>query len=142
MSFKSTLKLDSKIFNRGELERTVSKVVVQTAKEFKQSTKDTMADSPHTGKTYTRGGDKGFTRRHQASRKGERPAPDSGNLSKAIVDRRTGKFSVSVEIDESIAPYGDILQNKKLRKIMTEDDARIAEKVLVQRSNAALKNML
>lgn len=142
MSFKATVKLGSKIFDRAELERTVARVVVQTAKEFKQSTKDTMADSPHTGKTYSRRSGTGFTRKHQASRRGERPAPDSGNLSNAIIDRRTGRFSVTVEIDESKAPYGDILQNKKLRKIMTEDDARIAEKVLLRRSNEAIRNLL
>jgi len=142
MAFSSVLKLDSGIFNRSELKRAISRVIVQTAKEFKQSTKDTMTDSPHTGKKYTRRGGDGFTRTHQASRRGERPAPDSGNLQNAIIDRRTGEFSVSVEIDEEVAAYGDILQNKRQRKIMTEDDARIAEKVLLNRSNAAIRNLL
>ncbi len=143
MAFRSVLKLDSKIFNRAEVRRALSSVVIRTAKEFKQSTREKMQSAPHTGSVARQRSGDGFTRGRQRSVRGERPAVQSGNLANnGIVDRRTGELSAVVEIDESRAPYGAILVKELGRVIMSKEDAAAAEIEMQRRGNEVLRALL
>lgn len=142
MSFRSDLKLESRIFNRAELTRAISNAVVITAKEFKQSTGDKMENSPHTGEVVTKARGGNFRVRHQQSRRGQRPAPFSRNLLNALTSRKTGDTSAVVEIDDGRAPYAEILQRDLGRIIMSKEDAAEAERQLQRGGNEAIKNLL
>jgi hypothetical protein len=139
MAFRSTLKLDSKIFDKAARRREFSQIVRTSAKEFRQAIRDKMINSPHTGRLYERRGGAGFRRRHQASRRGERPAPDTFRLVNSVVDAKTGEFSASVEVK---ADYGEILQREHEREIMTENDVREAEQEFNRRAVDALRKLL
>ncbi|HEX8289820.1 MAG TPA: hypothetical protein VF556_17695 [Pyrinomonadaceae bacterium] len=146
MSFKSTLKLDSKLFDETERKRILAAPVRQSAKEFKTDLKNKMIFGPHTGRETTRGKESGdgFTRKHRASRRGERPAPDTNSLVNSIEDKPLSEFSAIVEVTK---PYTDssgeeVLQGKLGRKIMTSEDVDEAEKKFNDRARRALISLL
>lgn len=140
MSFKSALRLDAKIFNASERRRAFRKVVSQSAKAHRRALQEKMIYGPHTGRVTTRGKSRGdgFTRRHQASREGERPAPDTNTLINSISSEMTGELSAKVEIE---AEYGEILQ-KGGRLVMTETDVAEADKDFDTRARRALIDLL
>jgi hypothetical protein len=128
MSFKTTVRLDSKIFNSQERRRALSAVVSKNAKEFKNATKRRMIESSPGGKLYERTGGSSFTRSHRASRRGQRPAIDTGNLAnKALKSQKISEFQSAVYIDNKIASYGEILQFQMEREIITKKDIKEAQ---------------
>ena len=116
----------------------MSAVVLKNAKEFKQSTKRRMIESSAGGKTYERGRGEGFSRSNRASRRGQRPSPDTSTLVNAVSDRRTGVLSSEVLIAHKRNPengeyadeYAEKLQLKMNRSIMNSEDRSIAQKKL------------
>lgn len=146
MSFKSTLKLDSKLFSGEERKVLLGGIVRRLAKEFRRDLQQKMINGPHTGKITTRGKARGagFSRRHQASRRGERPAPDTNSLVNSIEDRPISELSAEVEVTK---PYLDsngeeVLQGKLGREIMTNQDVREVEILFNRRAYTALLELL
>lgn len=140
MSFKSKLTLDSNFFRPEARKQAFGAAVIQSAKEFDNDLTNKMETGPHTGKITTRGKARGenFRRRHQASKRGERPAPDTNELKNSINSKRTGELSAEVEV---AAPHGEILQ-KGGRLVMTDDDRAEAQQKLNGRLNNALLNLI
>ncbi len=130
-----TVDLNSAAFNDTQVDAVISRMLSRLAKRFKQERKDDMANSPHTGKLYARsrrgaGGrgrrQGGFRTYHQASRYGERPAPDTFNLTNALKDEQTSTLSHRVFVDDDQAPYAKYLQSPRLeRPIADLLDAKI-----------------
>lgn len=146
MSFISSLKLDAPLFNKSKRREAFRSVVRRAVKGFRRSLQEKMITGPHTGIIYDRGkarGD-GFRRRHQASRRGERPSPDTHDLVDSIEDHMTGELTGTVEVTK---PYLDkdgeeVLQGKLGRDIMTDDDRTEANDDLQQSARRALINLL
>src|SRR5689334_15715170 len=108
---KTVFKSNAKIFNKSERNRIVGNVAMKTARDFKEQTRRKMVESKPTGKVYERGTGKGFTRSHRASRRGQRPAVDSGKLAnRALKSARTGDLSAKTFVDSNVADYGEKLQ--------------------------------
>lgn len=134
------VKLDSLVFNKAERTRAFTSLIVRSAKEFKQLTKDRMNFEQHTGVVYRRGRGRGFTRSHRASAVGERPAPDTTTLVNAVADRQVSNLESEVFIEDKIntsngtvaSKYASILQNKLRRPIMSDQDAAEAQAKLEQ----------
>lgn len=123
------INLNSTIFKATERRQGFSNFVARQAKDFKNLTKRRILDGEKTGRRYRRRGGAGFTRSHQASAKGERPAVDSGRLLNSIDDKRISETSAEVFVG---APYAVHLQEKLDRPIMTEQDAAEAERKMVR----------
>lgn len=70
-----------------------------------------MEAEVHTGRIYRLNAGPGFTRFHQASARGERPAQNTGALINAIDDRKVSINVHEVFIDDDRAPHGKWLQN-------------------------------
>lgn len=140
MSFKSSLKLTAPIFSKTKRRQAFSNVVRRAIKGFRRSLQEKMIAGPHTGKITTRGKSRGggFSRQHQASRVGERPAPDSNELINSITDEMTGELSGLVRVE---AEHGEILQ-KSGRLVMTDDDRREAEALFIEQARKALIDLL
>lgn len=149
MSFKTSVKLDARIFNDAARRQALSSVLSKNAKEFKDATRRKMVESSPSGTLYEKRRGRGFTRSHRASRRGERPAPDTGTLANAVEDVRTGEFSRAVQIANRINPesggdardYAEKLQNRLDRPIMSDEDRRIAEIKLNYEVNRALQSL-
>lgn len=106
--------LTSGIWDPAKVTEIASRSLTRLAKIFKQQQKDAQVAGPHTGIVYESnnvGVGVGFTRVHQASAWGERPAPDTFNLVNSLEDEKTGPLVHSVYVDDSSAPYGKWLQN-------------------------------
>ena len=106
--------LDSPIWNQSEVEQIVSNGLTRLAKRFKQKTVDNMIMSTPSGVLYApgfSGQGAGFRRYHQASARGERPAPDTMNLVLSVSDEKVSSFEHDVFVDDNRAPYGRWLQN-------------------------------
>jgi hypothetical protein len=146
----TTIKLDSKIFDKGVRRAAISSGIGKSAKVFKEATRRRQIEGKPSGKVYPKKkGGKGFGRAHRASRKGQRPAPDTGTLANATVDIKTGEFSVSVEIANKVNPenganakdYAERLQGKMQRKIMTSEDAKVAQAEMNYRMNKVISDL-
>ena len=98
-----------------------------------------MVESKPSGTVYSRRRGAGFTRGHRASRRGERPSPDTMNLVNSVVSQKTGELSAKTEVT---ADYGEILQKKLNRPVMSETDVKEAEKSFEQKTNKALISLL
>lgn len=139
MSFRTSVRLDSKIFKSAERRRALSVVVSKNARDFRESTKRKMRDSTPTGKVYERGGrGAGFRRSHRASARGERPAPDSGNLLRNVKSRDVSELHSVVEVDTN---YADILQAAG-HEIVTAEDLTEARQKLSRDADIALKSIV
>lgn len=139
MSSKTSVKLDSRIFNRSELRRTLSKIVQKSAKEFVPDVQEKMENSPHTGTVVTKARGENFRVRHQQSKRGERPAPFSKDLLNSLQARGVGEFTAQVD---STSEYADKLIFEDGRIIVSNEDLKEAEKKQQKEANAALKNLL
>lgn len=113
--------LRSQIFSDTARRQAFSNFVTRERKDFKDLTKRRMIESRPLGRNYRRKRGASFTRFHQASARGQRPAIDTGTLLNSIQDRRTGDFSGEVFAGADYAKY---LQSERLdRPIMNEQDA-------------------
>jgi hypothetical protein len=145
------VKLDSKIFNKGVRNQIVSSAVGKSAKVFKEATRRRMVESTPAGKIEERGKKgAGFSRRFRRSKSGQRPAVDTGTLANDIQDVRVSDQTVIVEIGNKTNPrngakakdYAERLQGKMNRKIMTAEDAKVAQAELNYRMNKVLGELV
>lgn len=148
MSFKSTLKLESKIFDKNAREQATERVCVRAARSHKDNVRKKMVFGKPTGRTHDReiGGEVGSgsfgVRRHRASRAGERPAVFTGNLAnRAVKHRQLSGESAETFIDTEIAPYAEKLIRIK-RVIITAEDRRQAQEELNGESEKVIKELL
>lgn len=139
MTFRCVVKLDSKIFNRGELRRAAAKVVKKSAKNFVSDVADKMENSPHTGDVVTKARGENFKVRHRQSRRGERPAPFSRNLLNSLEAKQTGELVWQVD---SNSEYADKLIFEDGRVIVSDQDLKDAENRQTAAANAELKSLL
>lgn len=113
MSFKSSLKLDSDIWESAKRKAAGGRAMVSTARNIRNISRQKMVFGKPSGNIYERETGSGFTRLHRASRRGEFPAVFTGNLAnRAIKFRRTSGTSAETYIDTEQAPYA-----KKLIKM-------------------------
>lgn len=147
--FKSNLKLDAKIFNKAERKRAFSNLPMRSAREMRKSLKKKQLDGKPSGRIETVGRGRGFQRRFQRSRRGERPANETMTLNNAYSAKRTGDNSAIVEIEDKINPnngesardYAERLQ-KMGRLVMTEEDVAEAEEDFITRGKETLRDLL
>jgi hypothetical protein len=139
MSFRSSLKLDSPIFSAEKRKAAGGRAVMKTAREFKESTRRKMVESNPTGRIYQKGRGVGFTRSHQASRRGERPAVDSGRLANSGKVKRISSVEAEVTIGENL-PYTEKLA--QTRKIVTKQDLKEAQTRLNQAAFGELRQLI
>ncbi len=137
MSIKTSVRLDSKIFNSPELKRALSKVPLQMARDFAKDLGVKMENSPHTGKVVTKSRGGNFKVRHQQSRRGERAAPFTRTLIRSIKARRNGDFSAVVDSD---APYADKLIFEDGRVIVSNEDLAQARKAQSDEVNSIISS--
>ena len=131
MSFKSNLKLDSPIFNRETRNNAFGSAAYKSAQEFRADLKEKMIASIPAGRTVSIGEGKGFDTRFKRSRRGQRPAIQTGRLLNSYRAKKTGdtsaETSVIAETDEGF-DYGQELQSALGRAVMTTEDVEAAEK--------------
>lgn len=139
MSSNTQVKLDSKIFNRAELRRTLSGVIQKSAKEFVSDVQMKMENSPHTGDVVTKARGETFRVRHRQSRRGERPAPFSKDLLNSLEAKRTGEFGAEVDSDSE---YADKLIFEDGRVIVSDQDLIDARNRQTAAANEALRKLL
>lgn len=139
MPFKSSLKLNAKIFNPQERKRAFSRVPSKAARAFRDSTKKAMLESNPTGNLVKKRSGKGFQRFHRQSRRGERPSPDTLNLVNSITAQKTGGMSAKTQIT---AEYGARLQEDLNRPIMSDADVEKAEKDFVEIGKKTVQGLL
>lgn len=140
MSYKSTLKINSKLFDKRERAAAGGRAAYKSAKVFKKATVQRMVKSVPRGRIDTyenlpnnRG--RGFQRRFRRSARGQRPAIETTTLINAVSDKKLNETSAEVFIADRKNPrngasarvYAEILQTKLDRPIMNKDDKRIAE---------------
>lgn len=142
---RTTVQLDSLIFDKATREQAIESFVGKQAKEFKVITKERMVEEQHTGIQYERKGGAGFRRAHRASARGERPAIDTGRLLNSIEDKQLSPTTAEVEataISDSGWPYPWTLQNSLQRPIMDDDDAWGAEIKMKNDANELLRKLI
>lgn len=124
--------LTSPVWNDEAVDGIISRCLTRLVKRFKNERVQDMASSPHTGVVYkkygdagTAGGPGGFRRFHQASARGQRPAPDTFNLSNSLRDEKLNPQQHRFYVDDITAPYGKYLQDPTVldRPIATQEDA-------------------
>jgi len=113
----------------------MNNLVSRNAREFKRLTQERMIKGLASGRTYAKSKGSGSRRLHKASRRGQRPAVDTGTLVNAIRNAPTGQYRAKVDVADRVNPnsqtlasgYAEILQEKLDRPIMSDFDARQAE---------------
>ncbi len=117
MSFKSTLKLDSRFFDPRARQRAASRAVAKTIRAFAGTIQNKMENSPHTGKTVTKVRGVGFSIRHQQSKRGERPSPFTRKLLRSVKPRKIsetrGIVEVGAEYAENLLELGRVIVSAK-----------------------------
>src|SRR5688572_22737395 len=93
---RSTITLTSPIFDKAKRQAVIQRIVVKNAKQFKRKTVERMEQGPQTGKLYAQRRGFNFRRSHRASARGQRPAVQTGKLSRGIVDTKLGPATVEV----------------------------------------------
>lgn len=134
---ETTVTFSSPIFNTNQLRETLSRIPMESARKFKDSTKRRQIESRPQGELVEKRSGAGFRRFHRASRRGQRPSPDTLTLVNATTSERTGEFSAETFIAPKVNPenkelasvYAERLQNNLDRPIMSEQDAKLAQKV-------------
>ena len=142
MSFKSTLNLKSNIFDKSQRQSAGGRAANVAAKKFRDDTRRKMVDSTPSGRIYRKSAGAGFTRSHRASKRGERPAVETGKLAnRATKSRRLSDTSAETYIDTTVAPYAEILV-KRGRVIMSAGDRKEAQKDLNDEVNKELSKLI
>jgi hypothetical protein len=127
------VQLDAPIFDPARRSQAISNALTRVAKKYVKSQKDKHAAGPHTGTQYKRPGVTGASRFHQASRRGERPAPDTLRLMNAMTDQKVSATEHEAFVDDAKAKHGDYLTRPRLaRLIMTDQDAAEAEQGIMR----------
>jgi hypothetical protein len=131
-----------KFFDKSKRDQACSNAVSKTVREFARYVPEQQIKSKPTGKLYRKKGGKGFRRYHRASRSGQRPAVDTGKLTKSTKGRMTGKLTgqvVTYATNDGF-DYASFLQFEMNRPIQIDDD-KVAQQMLDKNAEAALKNL-
>ncbi len=139
MSFKSSLKLDSPIFDRDKRRAAGGRAVRKTATDFAKDLQDKMESSPHTGKIVIKARGETFRVRHQQSRRGERPASFTKTLLRSVRSRRVSDVEYETTVD---AFYAERLQTELGRVIVSRQDEVDAQKALDSNLAEELQKLL
>ena len=145
MPFKSSLNLDSKFFDQAERKKAFGDVAYKSAQNFRASLKQKMIDSIPAGRTESVGDSSGFDTRFRRSRRGQRPAIQTRKLINSIYAYRNSDYSARTEVtaeNEKGENYGELLQKKYGRLVMTKEDVAEAEKDFIERGKTALLSLL
>lgn len=140
-----SIKLTSGIFDKSKRDAAASNAVSKSVREFAKYVPEQQIKGKASGKLYRRRGGKNFRRFHRASARGERPAVDTGKLSKSTRHKMTGKFSgeVTTIAKSGSFDYADQLQNKMDRPIQdAPEDIRTAQQILDKNGLAAMNKLI
>ena len=100
------------------------------AQEFRRNLQEKMIDSTPQGRIDTVGRGTNFEARFQRSARGQRPAIQTRRLLNSYRAKKTSELSaetsVIAETDEGF-DYGDYLQKKQKRQVMTDEDRSEAQ---------------
>lgn len=132
------------IITSTRLRKALSVAVLAAAKAYEAETRVRIIKSVPSGKLYKRKG--GF---HRASARGQRPAIDTASLIRSFRTRQPSMLRAVVEVAPNrnnrtgarTDRYAEILQFRRDRKIMTDDDARRAEPVLEREIRKAVARL-
>lgn len=123
-----------------KLRKALGAAVMNAAKAYEAETRRRILSSKPTGTLYKRR--RGF---HRASARGQRPAVDSATMLRSFRTRQLSLLKAIVELAPNRSPdgasvrfYAEVLQERRGRKIMTDDDAKKAEPVLEREIRKAL----
>lgn len=131
-------------FDKAKRDKAFSNAVSKTIREFAAYVPEQQIKSKASGKVYERRGGKNFRRFHRASARGQRPAPDTGKLSRSTKHRMTGQFSgeVTTIAKRGGFDYADQLQHKMDRPIQdAPEDLKKAQELLDKNAEAALSKL-
>ncbi len=144
MTIRSTVHLDSEIFDKALRVQAVEAFVGKQAKDFKALSKKRIVEEQHTGLTYGRKRGAGFRSLHRASARGERPAIDSGKLLNSIDDKQLSptEAEVAVTATSNGFDYPGHLQEELDRPIMSEQDVQEAEAKMLSDANDLLRKLI
>ncbi len=145
MAFSSKLNLDSQFFKPRVRDAAFAAAIYESAQDFRQSLKQKMIDSIPSGRVESIGRGTGFETRFQRSRRGQRPAIQTGRLLNSVrakrLSERSAEVSVIAETDAGYN-YGEELQNSLGREILTNEDEKEAQTDFNARLNAALISLI
>ena len=124
------VELNSPVWHDLQRADVISRCLTRLAKRFKMERIEAMVAGPHTGRLYKPqlgGPGTGFQRFHQASARGQHPAPDTTNLINSVEDLKLAMLQHAVYVDDAKAPYGKWLQDPDVldRPIATLIDAEL-----------------
>lgn len=145
MSFKSSLKLDSKFFKPAERKSAFKAVPYGSAQWFRRNLQQKMEDSVPAGRVESIGENTGFETRFRRSRRGQRPAIQTRKLISSIYTYRRGESSASTEVtaeNEFGENIGELLQEKLGRQVMTDEDINEARLMFNKLAQQALAKLL
>lgn len=145
MSFKSKLNLDSRFFSAAERQKAFGEAAYQSAQNFRESLKQKMIDSIPAGRARSVGRGTNFETRFRRSRRGQRPAIQTRRLLSSVRAKRLGdltsEVTVIAETDDGFN-YGEYLQQKQDRQILTEADEKEARATFDRKLNQALISLI
>lgn len=121
------------VFNTAKHSAIQSRAVMKAASDTVLDIQNEMENSPHTGKVVRRRG-----RRHQQSRRGERPAPFTKNLKRSVKKTRISEHEIEIKPD---AEYTERLI-KLGRVIISESDEKKAGERLQRGYENELKSLV
>jgi hypothetical protein len=119
--------------------------ISKSIREFAAYVPDQQIKGKASGKLYKRSGGKNFRRSHRASAKGQRPAPDSGKLSRSTKHKMTGRLSgeVTTIAKSRNFDYASQLQEKMDRPIQNApEDLKKAQEILDRNAEKAVKSLI
>ncbi len=127
-----------------KLRKALGAAVMNAAKNYEAETRGRILSSVPAGRVYKRRG--GF---HRASARGQRPAVESATMIRSFRTRQLGLLKAIVELAPNSSPkgsrvrfYAEVLQERRGRKIMTDDDAKAAEPVLEREVQKAVARLI
>jgi hypothetical protein len=126
-----TINFTSGIFDKAKRNAAATQAISKSVREFAKYVPEQQIKSKPSGRLYRRRGGKGFRRFHRASRSGQRPAVDTGKLTKSTKGRMTGQFKgqvVTYATNDGF-DYASFLQFEMNRPIQIDDD-KAAQEIL------------
>lgn len=139
------INLGSGIFDKAKRRQATSNAISKTLVEYARYVPVQQIESKPTGKVYKRKGGRGFTRSHRASARGQRPAPDTGKLSRSTKHKKTGelKGEVTTIAKNKGFDYSAHLENDLGRPIQNAPaDIKAAQDILIKNAEAAIAKLV
>lgn len=135
---KTVWKNKPDILKKGAFRKALEPVPLKTARQYGEILRQKILTAPHSGRRYSRKRGQGFSRSHQASKRGERFANDSGETLKSLKAKPTGEMSASLEFESKTADY--LLEMNRV--LISAKDEKEAQKLLDKNAAKALKGLM